>query len=283
MRSFKSTLIFSLLLSLIWLSCSNDMDINPPLLNYEYLGSEVAVLNVCGENVNNGLLVSGGQYLNFRIICKDDEALSQLKMDIHNNFDCHGHGSVVIPPFPSPLVDNQTEDLNNQTIYKLSGRDTSFILNIFIPDNVTSGNYHVGFQLIDISGNAAESIFLDSKIMNPSDTVPPRIRITNENSIPQKMKRGETLIVKGEMSDNRPLGSGGNGVVFLNYTNLVSGNSFSTDSYLTMGSEQQMDTTFTFNYVVPSFLVKGDYKFSIVGVDGVRNISEPKEFIITLE
>lgn len=277
--------LFFLLLfvSLLFESCTTETDIEVPQLDFKNLDIEIGKMTVCGEEVSNGLTLIGGKKFRFQVTCRDNDALSQFKLDIHNNFDCHGHGSVLVPAFPSPSVENLTEDMNKQTIFPLSGKDTTFVISVDIPENVTSGNYHVGFQLIDISGNAAESIFLDARILNPLDTVPPVIHIYNSANIPRNMLRGDTLTISGYVTDNKPLGSGGNGVVFMNYTNLSSGNSFSTDSYMTMGHTEQTDTTFNLKFRIPLFLVKGEYRFSVLGSDGVRNISSPFEFIVNVQ
>lgn len=238
---------------------------------------------VCGEEVAEGIRVLGGNTLQFQIVCSDNDALSQLKLDIHNNFDCHGHGSVLVPSFPVPAVENITEDMNKQTIFPLTGRDTTILISVEIPENVTSGSYHLGFQLIDISGNAAENIFLDVQMLHPLDTIPPVVTVDSINNVSNTIKRGDVLTLSGSITDNKPLGSGGNGVVFMNYTNLSTGNIFSTDSYVTMENNTSTDTTFTLNYKIPLFLVKGDYKFSVVGADGVRNISNTIDFTINVQ
>ncbi len=279
----KKEILGLFLVVVVFISCNKDIDIQPPTFTFELLDIKMLPLTVCGENIENGISNEGGQVLEFRVQAKDNDALSQFKLDIHNNFDCHGHGSVVVPTFPSPTTDNQTEDFNQQTIYPLAGDDTTFIIRIEIPQNVTFGDYHIGFQLIDKSGNAAESIFLDGRFFNNEDKEAPRLSILNINAMPESIKRGEILKIIGEVQDNRELGLGGNGVVFLNYTNLSSGSNSSTNSYRVFDAQDGKFTTFNLEYSVPNFLVKGQYKFTIAAFDGVRNVSNIEEFILMLE
>lgn len=272
-----------ILVSTIIVSCQKDIDIVPPTLDIDLLGQDMVNITVCGETIDNGILVDGGRILEFRVRAKDNDELSQLKLDIHNNFDCHGHGSALAPVFPSPDLNNNTEDFNQQTIFPLTGNDTAIVVRIEIPQNVTFGDYHIGFQLIDKSGNAAESIFLDGRFFNNEDKEAPRLSILNINAMPESIKRGEILKIIGEVQDNRELGLGGNGVVFLNYTNLSSGSNSSTNSYRVFDAQDGKFTTFNLEYSVPNFLVKGQYKFTIAAFDGVRNVSNIEEFILMLE
>lgn len=77
---------------------------------------------------------------------EDDEALGQLKVDLHNNFDCHGHDGKT-----------QTTDWEVIDIIELSGDHTHQTLRYIAPADITLGAYHLSVELLDKAGNQAEN------------------------------------------------------------------------------------------------------------------------------
>ena len=69
------------------------------------------------------------------MIFRDNEALSQYKVDIHNNFDCHGHA-------------RSTQDWTVLEVLDIEGTEQRVSRSLSVPDDVTAGNYHFHVQVI---------------------------------------------------------------------------------------------------------------------------------------
>ena len=174
--------------------------------------------------------LTGGEQLKFDVIFKDNEALSQYKIDIHNNFDCHGHGGGSAPSVAPPNVENQTIDWSIIDIQNISGTSAPVNRTLDVPENVTAGNYHFQIQVVDVSGNDNPAAnFFALKIKNPLDDTPPQISVDEPANSSFSVKKGENIRFIGQVTDDRSLSDGGNGVLYLAYTDLSSGNTFTTD------------------------------------------------------
>ncbi len=231
--------------------------------------------DICGSVESTVFQLTGGDQLAFDVIFKDNEALSQYKIDIHNNFDCHGHGGGIAPKIIIPSVDSQTEDLAVLDLVEISGTETPASWTIEIPDNVTAGNYHFQIQVLDESGNDNPGAnFFALKIKNPTDEIPPIITAEEPSSSSFTAQKGEVIRFKGEVTDERSLSDGGNGILYLSYTDVSSGNTFSTD--IAIGFDNTVDNSylFDFEYTIPQTLVAGDYIISLGANDGVRNVAD---------
>jgi len=216
----------------------------------------------------------GGDELSFDVVFEDNDALSQYKVDIHNNFDCHGHGGGSVPSVIVPNVNNQTEDWSILEITDIDGQSSSVMRTFEVPENVTTGNYHFQIQVLDESGNdnPASNVFA-LKINNPLDDVAPSISVEAPSSNSFSITKGDAINFVGTVTDDRSLSDGGNGILYLSYTDLSSGNTFATDAFFPFDENVDLSYDFDFEYIVPQTLVEGNYRFSLGANDGVRNIA----------
>lgn len=276
----KYLLIILMLLSLI--SCKEDIDVTAPqLILADYSIPKTETL-ICGFSDPNVFQLRSSDTLSFNALFKDDVALSQYKIDIHENFDCHGHGEGSAPGISLPNVPNQTEDWALIEIGELDGTEVEKNFQLSVPDNVTAGSYHFSIQVIDLAGNSAEELDIFSlKILNIRDTIAPILEVDEPTNNSFSVERSQSLIFRGKVTDNTFLNEGSNALVFLSYVNLSTGNSFSTNSYKIFENENT-EEEFELNYLVPQTLPRGDYRFIIGAFDGVRNAAPVQQFQVEI-
>lgn len=260
---------------LIIYSCGKDnVDLTPPSIVMESYMPMPEEDEICGAQDPVVFQLTGGDELNFEILFSDNEALSQYKVDIHNNFDCHGHGGGSAPSIQVPNVENQTTDWTVLSINNLSGTSSTVNQTLNVPENVTAGNYHFHIQVIDAVGNDDPfANFYALKIKNPLDDTSPQISVQQPSDANISVKKGNTIKFVGQVTDDRSLSDGGNGLLYLAYTDLSTGNSFTSN--VSFPFDENVGTTFDFDfeYTVPQTLVAGDYRFSLGANDGVRNVA----------
>jgi len=269
---------------LILISCEKQLvDTTPPtmdVLSYTPLPVED---DICGTKDPEVFILEGGDQLSFDVVFSDNAALSQYKIDIHNNFDCHGHGGGSAPSVAVPNIDNQTVDWTVLDIQDISGTSAPVERILDVPENVTAGNYHFHVQVIDESGNDSPfANFFSLKVTNPLDKVTPQISVEAPSSSDMSIKRGEVINFKGQVTDNKSLSEGGNGILYLAYTDLSSGNTFTTNEVFAFDENVDTIYDFDFEYMIPSTLVAGEYRFSLGANDGVRNVASFKFFEIDI-
>lgn len=272
----KNLYFFALMIiSLAFTACGGDEnDLSPPEILIEETNPSEKQVTICGEE-EMGFELLSGDTLHFQLEIKDNEALSELKVEIHDNFDCHGHGGSQTPSFDPPDVSQQTTDWTVLDIQELSGSTETLDLFLPVPQNVTAGFYHFGLQVVDAAGNEApEELIFDLNVRNSMDTIPPFLNIFTPTNSPLVAQKGEQIVFTGEITDNRPLDQGGNGIVFINYQKAGSENLF-TGPFIVFpeGTSNQFDYELTFS--VPQTLTTGEYRLFIYAQDGVRNLSEP--------
>lgn len=270
----NSYLYLTFIATLFAYSCGpRNVDLTPPTIDIMSFLPEPIEDEICGSQESEVFRLSGGEDLTFDIIFKDNEALTQYKIDIHNNFDCHGHGGGVAPKIVIPNVNSQTNDWTVLDIQQISGLSVPVKRTLTIPENVTAGNYHFHIQVIDEAGNDSPfSNFYSLKIKNPLDDIAPQISIDKPVSNNFSIKKGESLRFVGKVTDNRSLSDGGNGVLYLAYTDLSSGNVFTTNKAFPFDENVDKLYDFDFEYIIPQTLRSGSYRFSLGANDGVRNV-----------
>lgn len=275
-------LIMGVLFSLLWTACGDsDVDVTPPTMEVTEYTPAPRVGEICGGEESVVFFLKGGDPLIFDVEFKDNQALSQYKIDIHNNFDCHGHGGGSAPSIAVPNVDNQTTDWTVLDIQDIDGTLAPIRRTLNVPDNVTAGNYHYHIQVVDESGNDNPAAnFFSLKIRNPLDSVRPNIEIFEPTSRTLQVKRGDQVRFVGKVSDERSLSDGGNGVVYLSYTDLDFGNTFNTNEALAFDENVEKESEFIFDYTIPRTLTNGKYRYAIGANDGVRNVAEFEFFEI---
>lgn len=116
-------------------SDSDDNDTTKPTINLVY-PTEGAVLKI-------------GADIHFDAVFEDNEALASYKVDIHNNFNDHGHQSVLSARNETVAFtfNKSWSDIKGQKQAKVHHHE------IVIPENATPGKYHLMVYCLDAEGN----------------------------------------------------------------------------------------------------------------------------------
>ena len=270
--------------TLIFFGCGqDDVDVAAPSMKFLSLTPAPVAAEICGTMEDSVFFLKSGEELLFSSLFRDDNALSQYKIDIHNNFDCHGHGGASAPGVSAPNVESVTEDWTILDIVALSGTESQADRKLQVPENVTAGNYHFQIQVIDESGNDNPlANFYSLAIVNSRDEEAPEITVI-EPSGAFSVAKGESILFQGEVNDNFSLSEGGNGILFLSYTDLSSGNTFTTDAAFSFDSSVDKNYPFSFEYTVPNTLTAGNYRFSLNAFDGLRNVAKRVDFEVEVK
>ena len=281
----KTYALFLLVLPLLFVGCGGEeVDVTAPSMKILSLTPEPTASEVCGAVEDSVFFLTGGETLQAELLFSDNAALSQYKIDIHNNFDCHGHGGAAVPSVPIPDVASQTTDWSVLNLNDLSGNSEQVTLQLTPPANVTAGTYHFQIQVVDESGNDNPMAnFYTIKAINPDDAEAPQLSLSSPSAGSLSYARGEEAVFTGQVSDNYSLSEGGNGIVFLSYTDLSSGNTFAArDAFVTFDASTGKDAEFEIRFTVPNTIQPGDYRFRIDAHDGVRNVAEPVIFDVAI-
>jgi len=245
----------SLAVVLFMTSCEpENVDLAPPSMEVVSFTPTPEVAEICGSEEPVVFQLTGGDELTFDVV---------------------GHGGGSAPSIVVPNVNNQTMDWSVLDVTNISGTSSPITQTLNVPENVTAGNYHFQIQVLDESGNDNPGAnFYALKIKNSLDKIAPQITIEEPTSANFSAKKGETIRFVGQVTDNRSLSDGGNGVLFLSYTDLNSGNTFSTDEFFVFDEKVDKTFDFDFEFTVPATLTNGNYRFSLGANDGVRNVAE---------
>jgi hypothetical protein len=267
----NSQKVLFILISVFFLFACNkkEIDILPPTIRVLDWSKQPTAAEVCGFMEEKVFFLSNEDIFEIELEITDDSELAQLKIDIHDNFDCHGHRS-------------STSTWFKQQIVSLNGSVFREKIRIEIPENPTVGFYHFGLLASDQSGNVSErnhwyTIFL----RNASDTIAPQLRIQQPISTELSIRRGQIFTIEAELSDNRALNLGGNAGVQLRYKGNNSSNVFRA-AEIDLSGKQVTNTVFTLNWTVPLSLLPGSYELFLSGFDGVRNPAAAQTFILNV-
>lgn len=257
-------LIYTTIFSLVGLlsSCKTEADNKAPEIEILNISHPLLTDTVCGAvEIDNVFRLCSGQNLDIEFKLTDDRALSQLKIDIHENFDCHGHKSTVIPWQLLELID-------------LSGKEQLLSKTIRVPANATAGTYHFQIKLLDESGNEAGTGEAYSiKVLNTTDTIAPTAVINAPIQDNISISRGSLFQISVTASDNELLAGGRAEMVYF----TTSGNrALAVSKNFEAGTGTNL--SFNFDYTIPNTLPAGTYEFSIRVYDAVGNsfFSSPK-------
>ncbi|QNR25888.1 DUF4625 domain-containing protein [Croceimicrobium hydrocarbonivorans] len=160
-------------------ACSNDSD------NQDLDAPVILSATLNGED--HDLEFNAGEAINLAVEVSDNEALGQLKLDLHDQFDGHSHGKL-----------SSTWTLSE--VYNLSGSQTTFKESLQVPDPVTAGPHHLILRLLDAAGNESEFTELDFVLRNGSE---PQISITDPDfSQGFQITKGQSFNLTGSVTDN---------------------------------------------------------------------------------
>jgi hypothetical protein len=251
----RFTFLAAILLTLLH-SCkkSENTDQYPPTIKVVSIIPEVSSDIICGVNSNEVLALPKGQYITMVLEFTDDKALSQAKFDIHNNFDCHGHKSQ-----KSGVIWNLIE------IKQLEGIKQTITVNLQPPENVVTGNYHLGIMAVDMEGRIAQPIYFDIKLFDPDDLDEPVIQL--DTPLPnQSISLNEEFTISGTISDSISLSNGSLELYIINSSNV----SF-TIAKLDFPENAGLTYDFSVSYTAPPFFQAGNHTLKLIAKDQANN------------
>ncbi|TAH25122.1 MAG: DUF4625 domain-containing protein [Cytophagales bacterium] len=212
---------------------------------------------LCKASFDNVLKINTGVDLKIKFRFRAANNLSEYKVDAHNNFDCHTHRKRVL-----------TKPWKLLKIVSLQGKDVLIEETITIPTDASAGNYHLIFQLIDDLGNEAVPVEFNVIILNSNDTISPTIELTQPSIDSISVARGNMLNIAGIIGDNISLNGG---KVEISYIDSA-GTQFDIEQ-LNFSPTQGNKYLLNYNYIIPSFSVKGASVFYIRAFDEVNNVT----------
>jgi len=154
---------------------------------------------ICGHDENNVLLLPVGDTLKMTLSLKALQSLSQYKLEVHENFNCHGHERINRTPWTYQDIVNIQESSNEKNVD----------INVPIPALATLGNYHFKIQLLDVSGNEALPIEYNVVLFNEVDTIAPDVVIQAPSLEDEHtFKVGDLIVIDATVQDNGILADG---------------------------------------------------------------------------
>lgn len=255
--------IFLLLLGMLFVQACDKKTTDPKTtqaLSIKLLESSVPLSSaeVCGSMYSNVLQLVSGTTLTMKLEFKGSENLSQYKIDIHNNFDCHGHQR------PAGIWEYlQVKDID--------GKSVTVTEHIPLPDEAFSGNYHCIIRLIDELGNEAEFLDFNLIVSNAEDSEAPVINYILPATDSIALYKGDLLTFKGTVTDNNSLKGGKLEIKFVDADNK-------DYSAINENFPQSDITTHAFDrdYVIPNYIATGTAVFTLKAFDKFNNSSERK-------
>ena len=232
----------------------DEFDVEIPIITVLETAPTVTSAEVCGATSDRVFEVAADGELSVIVRYSDDTQLSQLKFDIHSNFDCHGHGR-----------------LSNQNVWQeietmdIEGKEVLLEKVFTPPSNVRPGSYHFGLLCVDEQGNTAEPVYYDLQVFNEADTIPPTIILDSPNSSDNYAKT-DPLVISGSVIDETEMALGEIEVSVIDAAgaefNIVR-NGFGPDS--------ATEAPFQFEFNIPSVFVSGNCTIIITATDGLNN------------
>lgn len=215
--------------------------------------------DICGLPETHVFPLLSEQTLELDLHFTDDVELSQYKIDIHHNFDCHTHGRVSEVGEPWFVA----------RIVKLEGRDQQVTERLTVPANVTAGNYHLLVYGLDKVGNEAEPLVYSMKIKNKNDTQNPVLTLTSPATGGMTVKRGASFSFEGTVADDSDLADGRMELFYHDPSNTL----FTVNQYLfPAGTGKTYD--FSIPYTVEPTSGTGLHRYHMKVYDRYNNAAE---------
>lgn len=243
----------ALLLFLAW-GCTKDDEqgLTPPRIEVLETTPGVSSAEVCGAISHQVLAIDVDGTLELTVRFTGDVALGSAKFDLHQNFDCHGHKSMV---------------WNHIDIVELSGTEQTLTKTFTPPEDVRPGLYHLGIMCIDEVGQEAPFVFYDLMVRDLSDTIPPAITVDTPGE-GASHDRSQPLVTSGQLEDNMELGTGGLEISFIDSQGLEL-----SVARIGFPEETGQEASFYEEYVIPSFAASGVCSLKYAATDWRNNLS----------
>jgi hypothetical protein len=263
MRIFATVVLLTVILSACTRSNDSKTAINnstlKPVISVAEINMPIISEFLCGSKFDNVIKINTGTSLIMKMRLKGGTTLSQYKIDIHNNFDCHMHGAKTTAT-PWQLL----------KVVDLSSSDTTVTEEMTVPADAAVGNYHMMIQLIDSKGNDAPFVEYNLIIVNSIDPEKPKIILTSPSLDSFAANKGDTILFRGTVTDNYSLK---NGKLEIKFADAKTGEIYSVlNRYF--GDTAKLNYDLDGVYIIPSFPSGGVTKFSITTYDEVNNKTE---------
>lgn len=215
---------------------------------------------VCGAEDKRTIRLASLQLFKLSFNLKAKEGLSQYKIDIHHNFDCHGHGRMSMDAY---------EPWKVLKIVDVTGQQKMINEELQVPSNVLAGNYHFMLQCVDEKGNEAPLILYSIIVSNSKDTEIPQIKIDNPKTDAINLQKTQPFDLTANITDNDSLATGR---VELSYFDSAN-EEFTVDQFL-FPSNTAQSYAYKYVYTFPNYLTLGIYNFVLKVYDKVGNLNE---------
>ncbi|GAA5042614.1 hypothetical protein GCM10011506_45280 [Marivirga lumbricoides] len=211
---------------------------------------------VCNSTEQNIIYVSTGNSVVLNLRFTDNLNLSQYKIDVHNNFDCHSHSRILGSSWQLLKIEN------------INSNDLSIKEELQVPEDALAGDYHLQILCLDEAGNEADPLIYSIKVENAIDNVPPQISLSEPSSGTVNITRGEELSFSGSITDNNSLS---NGKIEITYKDPKGTEFFPIQEFFP--EEQGTEASFDLKLKIPPSATTGKHIFSVIGYDTFNNSS----------
>jgi hypothetical protein len=261
----KSLISLSICLIMSNFSCKNKNDEPKPNHDNPKI-EEVSVFpvpqpdNICGSIDEKVIHLQSNQKLKLKLKVSATKGLSQYKIDIHHNFDCHTHRLEAVHGVEWKLI----------KVVNVTGTEYVIEEELTVPNNVKAGNYHFMLQAIDIEGNEAAMELYSLKIRNDADLAPPYVSISSPSSDSISIIASDSISFKLNVEDNISLKGGKIELTYLDKDNTE----FTVDQYFFDTQNSTADYSFNHHFIVPP--KAGKLVFILKVFDAVNNVTEKR-------
>jgi hypothetical protein len=228
-----------------------------PLIRMLNFSHQPQTIFMCGQEDPFGIALISGESLMLTFNIKAREGLSQYKIDIHSNFDCHAHRTSQTKGTPWKVLE----------IVDIEGHDLTITKEIPVPEGAQAGNYHFMLQALDTKGNEADWVLYSLQVQNSQDREAPQIEILSPLSGVSYISKTDRVEISIAVSDNEMLHGG---VVEASYKDPT-GMEFTVEQYF-FPEQTTTEATYHLLYDFPAPPVAGTYTFLIKVLDAVGNV-----------
>ncbi|MBT1688119.1 DUF4625 domain-containing protein [Dawidia soli] len=258
MRIVKYTLLIALFAACSSGSEEEKPDTAVPVIELQNSDPLYGTQDICGFPDTHVFSLLSGQTLYLDLHFSDDVGLSQYKIDIHHNFDCHTHGRTGATGEPWFVA----------RIEKIDGVRQHITEELTVPDNVAAGNYHLLVYGLDQVGNEAKPLVFSMKIKNSDDVQAPELTVATPAS-ETAVKPGDSILFEGEITDNSDLPGGRIELFYYDPANTL----YTVDQYF-FPVDTRRQYLFSIPYHIGESSVAGIYQFHIKVYDQYNNATE---------
>lgn len=93
-----------------------------------------------------------GETYTFKALAKDNMQLASFSIDLHHNFDHHTHDNQNVQCALDPIRDSSNPFIYMKNFTISGGKEYEAIVQITIPANADTGDYHCSYSVVDETG-----------------------------------------------------------------------------------------------------------------------------------